>query len=136
MGDLMGSVWRWMCEQPQGKVSTDAMRDFNMKVRFQGHVDTTPPDHLGTILTILVEQACGKCDLAAPKIQPGLVAKALGPLLERWANLIRGLHSKIHDVLEATGVIGGAITEGVEKISAPTQGQNCAVVGCLMAVRV
>lgn len=133
--DLHGSVKKWMSEQPDGKIPEDAMRDFNMKVRFQGHVDTTPPDHLETVMMILVGEACKACDLAAPKIQPGAVAKAVGPLLERWANLLCGLHSKIADELEKISVIVGAIRTAVGETGAPEQGQNSAIVGCLMAVR-
>jgi len=52
---LLGSVRTWMKEHSREKDITDAesVRDFNLKVRFQGHVDSTPPDHLGAILHVL-----------------------------------------------------------------------------------
>lgn len=132
--DLLGSVRKWMGEQPD-QLPSDAVRDFNMKVRFQGHVNTTPPDHLGCILNVLVNQALGACDLEAPKINPGAVAKALTPLLERWSVMLIGLYEKVPDVLEAVGVVVATITESVAATGAQAQGQDCAVVGCIMAIR-
>jgi len=132
---LHGSVRVWMREQEPGTIPEDAVRDFNMKVRFQGHVDSTPPDHLGAILTVLLEEALGACDLKADKIQPGAVAKALTQSAERWVNLLRGLYSKISDVLEGVGVVIAAITESLSSHDAPESSKECAMVGCLMAMR-
>merc|ERR1712137_949442 len=55
--DLLGCVRSWMKAQPE-KIPDDALRDFNLKVRFQGHVDSTPPDHLRSMVRILVDEAC------------------------------------------------------------------------------
>ena len=44
--DLASSVERWMKEQDE-KIGKEALRDFNMKVRWQGHVNSLPADHLG-----------------------------------------------------------------------------------------
>merc|ERR1719253_942072 len=56
--DLKSSIKKWMAEQEDPENMEDALHDFNLKVRFQGHVDSTPPDHLTCILELLVEQAC------------------------------------------------------------------------------
>jgi len=135
--DLLGAVRVWMREQPDGEIPDDAIRDFNMKVRFQGHVDTTPPDHLAALLNVLVTEACTTCDLTAAKINPSTVSKALTPLAERWANMLRGLYGKTAelDVVEAITTLLKATTEAVAATGAPQQGQDCAVVGCLMALR-
>jgi hypothetical protein len=132
--DLLSSVRNWMKEQPDGEIPTD-IADFNMKVRFQGHVDTTPPDHFGAMLQVLVPEALSKCDLAAAKVSPGAIAKALTSLLERWAHILRALYSKIPDVLEGVGVLVQTISQCVEATDAPEAGKDCAVVGCLMAIR-
>jgi hypothetical protein len=132
--DLLGSVRKWMEEQPT-TVAEDALRDFNMKVRFQGHVDSTPPDHLSAILQVLVGQACGACDLSAKNFQPNSIAKVLQPLLERWAPLLLPLHGKIADVLDAVNAVISGITTAVVATGAPETVQETAVVGSLMAVR-
>ena len=31
------------------KITKESLRDFNMKVRWQGHVNTLPADHLGRV---------------------------------------------------------------------------------------
>jgi len=131
--DLLGSVKKWMGEQPEGPLPDDAMRDFNMKVRFQGHVNTTPPDHLGAILNVLLEQAFRGCDLATSK--PGAVAKALTQIVERWAGLLRDIYTKIPDVLDAVGTVLGTISQCVVASGVPPAAQDTAVVGCLMAIR-
>ncbi|CAK0799342.1 unnamed protein product, partial [Prorocentrum cordatum] len=113
--------------------------DFNMKVRFQGHVDSTPPDHLRCILRVVVQEACAGCDLAAPKLQPGAVAKRVQPCVERWAPLLEVLFGKIDDVLEGADTVIHGIEEGIEACQAeadvPAAGLACGVVGSLMAVR-
>lgn len=133
--DLLGSVRNWMKEQPEGPIPEDAIRDFNMKVRFQGHVETTPPDHLAAMLNVLLGQALSSCDLAAAMIKPGAIAKAFAPLLERWAIMLQGLYSKVPDVLEAVGVVVQTINACVIQTGAPENAQDSAMVGCLMAVR-
>lgn len=131
--DLLGSVKRWMEEQLEGPLPADAMRDFNMKVRFQGHVNTTPPDHLGAILNVLLEQAFRGFDLATSK--PGAVAKALTQVAERWTGLLRDIYTKIPDVLDAVGAVIGTISHCVLASGVPSAAQDTAVVGCLMAIR-
>jgi len=137
--DLLGSVRRWICEQKNEQITKDSIRDFNMKVRFQGHVDSTPPDHLRCILRVVVQEACAGCDLAAPKLQPGAVAKRVQPCVERWAPLLEVLFGKIDDVLEGADTVIHGIEEGIEACQAeadvPAAGLACGVVGSLMAVR-
>jgi len=134
-GDFASSVRQWMSEQ-EDKVSKDALRDFNMKVRFQGHVDTTPPDHLGCILRLIFQEACGACDLTAPKLQPTAVAKKAGPLLTRWAPLLEPLYGKIDDVLVATDTVCKAVQEAVSADEKTSEaGRNTAMVGCFMSLR-
>lgn len=133
--DLLSSVRKWMSEQ-DAKVPEDALRDFNLKVRFQGHVDTTPPDHLGCILRLLVEEACRKCDLKAPKLQPTGVAKTVGPDVIRWKTLLEPVYEKISDPMDAADVVLRSVQEGVEAVGdVPEAGRACGVVGCLMAIR-
>uniref|UniRef100_A0A7S4QP81 Uncharacterized protein n=1 Tax=Alexandrium monilatum TaxID=311494 RepID=A0A7S4QP81_9DINO len=130
--DLLSSVRKWMSEQD--KVPEDALHDFNMKVRFQGHVDTTPPDHLAAILQTITEEACRQCDLKTPK--PNAVAKTVEPAVVRWAPLLEPLYAKIGDPMEAADVVVRAVQEGVGALGeVPEAGQACGVVGCLMALR-
>lgn len=132
--DLLASVRKWMEEQ--ATVTKEALHDFNMKVRFQGHVETTPPDHLKAILRVITEQACAVCDLAAPKLQPTIVAQKAEPLVAKWAPLLEPLYGKIDDVLAAGDAVVQAVQEGVAtRDGMPESGQACAVVGCLMAIR-
>jgi len=132
--DFDGSVRRWM--QEQDVVSKDALRDFNMKVRFQGHVDTTPPDHLHAILLCLAEQACREVDLSTPKLQPTVVAKKAAPIIAKWAPLLEPLYEKIDDVLVAADVVVRAVSEGASVQSEVGEaGHAYGVVGCLMALR-
>lgn len=135
--DLLESVRKWVQEQPEGKVPADALRDFNMKVRFQGHVESTPPDHLGCLMHVLVEDACKDVDFAAPKLQPSAVAKKVGPIMTRWEALIDVLYKKIDDVLVSAEVVLRAVSEGVmaSHSELPADGQAIGAVGCLMALR-
>lgn len=41
----------------QAAVTKDSLHEFNLQVRFQGHVEKTPPDHLKEVLAILTAQA-------------------------------------------------------------------------------
>lgn len=133
--DFLGAVKAWMQIQPE-VVPADAVKDFNLKVRFQGHVDTTPPDHLGAIIRNLVEMAVSGSDLNAPKLQPTTFSKLLKPATDRWASMLQALYGKLSDVLEAGDVVVRSVQEGVAATtSAPESAQECAVVGCLMALR-
>jgi len=135
--DLLGSVRRWICEQKDEQITKESIRDFNMKVRFQGHVDSTPPDHLRCILRVVVQEACTGCDLAAPKLQPGAVAKRVQPCVERWAPFLEVLFGKIDDVLEGADTVVQGIEEGISACQAdvPEAGLACGLVGSLMAIR-
>jgi len=128
--DLMSSVRRWMSEQ-DAKVTKGLLSDFNLKVRFQGHVETTPPDHLNCLLRLVFEEACAGCDLTSSKLQPTAVQKKAAPLLERWLPILEPMHGKIDDVIVATDAVCKAVQEGVRAEA----GHDPAVVGCLMALR-
>jgi len=133
--DLLSTVRKWMAEQ-EGQVHSDILHDFNLKVRFQGHVDTTPPDHILAIIRVIVEETCSQCDLAAPKIQPTAVVKKVEPAIVRWAPLLEPLYGKIADPLTGADVVLRGVREGVETLAdVPEAGRSCAVVGCLMAIR-
>mmetsp|Transcript_4199 Transcript_4199/g.7580 ORF Transcript_4199/g.7580 Transcript_4199/m.7580 type:complete len:378 (-) Transcript_4199:76-1209(-) len=133
--DFLGAVRAWMQGQPE-VVPAEAIRDFNMKVRFQGHVDTIPPDHLGAILRNMVEMAVTGCDLNAPKLQPTTLSKLLKPATDRWASMMKAIYGKIDDPIDAVDVVVRSVQEGVAATtSAPESAQECAVVGCLMALR-
>eukprot|EP00930_Biecheleria_cincta_P086825 TRINITY_DN76073_c0_g1_i1.p1 TRINITY_DN76073_c0_g1~~TRINITY_DN76073_c0_g1_i1.p1 ORF type:complete len:347 (-),score=116.76 TRINITY_DN76073_c0_g1_i1:150-1190(-) len=128
--DLMSSVRRWMSEQ-DAKVTKGLLSDFNLKVRFQGHVDSTPPDHLNCVLRLVFEEACQGCDLTSAKLQPTAVQKKVAPLLERWLPILEPLYGKIDDVIVATDAVCKAVQEGVKGEA----GHDPAMVGCLMALR-
>jgi len=132
--DLLSSVKSWMAAQDQ-ELPADALSDFNLKVRFQGHVDTTPPDHMTAILHIITELGCAQCELDA-KTQPATVANKLEPDMTRWAAMLKPLFKKIGDELEGLDAVMRGIQEGVEAlVSVPESGKACGVVGCLMALR-
>lgn len=133
--DLLSSVKRWMAEHETEKPDKESVKDFNMKVRFQGHVDSTPPDHLHCILQLLVAEACASCDLSAPKLQPAAVSKKVTPVIAKWSIMLGHLYSKIDDPLVAGDVIVKSVRDGVFSIEAPDNGKDYGVVGCLMAVR-
>lgn len=135
--DLLSSVREWMAEQGDGKVPKQALSDFNMKVRFQGHVESTPPDHLFCILRVLVEEALKGIELSAPKLQPTAVAQKAEVAMTRWRALLEVLYKKIDDVMEATERVIHAVVEGVAAASREASEENKAkgVVGCLMACR-
>jgi len=132
---LLASVKEWMDEQGTKVADKESLRDFNLKVRFQGHVETTPPDHLACMLRIITTGALESGDLKAPKLQPTVVAKKAGPTLERWSFMIDGLYSKIDDVLESVDVVIGSLREGIDSVEAPETAKDTALVGCLMALR-
>lgn len=128
--DLLSSVRRWMSEQ-DAKVTKGLLSDFNLKVRFQGHVESTPPDHLNCVIRLVCEEACAGCDLTSAKLQPTAVQKKAAPLLERWLPILEPLYGKIDDVIVATDSVCKAVQEGVKAEA----GHDPAVVGCLMALR-
>jgi len=135
--DLLGSVNRWMTEQGSDATTKDSLSDFNMKVRFQGHVDSTPPDHVACVLEVVIGKAWKGGELAACKPQPNVMAKKITPFLTQWVALIGGLYTKVGDVLEAANMIVTTISNTVAKVGAeaPDAVRQCAVVGFLMAIR-
>jgi len=132
--DLKASVRKWMCEVDL-KDLQEPLSDFNLKVRFQGHVESTPPDHIRAMLQVLVDQACADSSFGSLK-QPMAVAKAVEPALVRWAKILEPLYGKIDDVLEATDSVISSIRESVDvQSSVKAESKACIVVGFLMAVR-
>mmetsp|Transcript_26224 Transcript_26224/g.54818 ORF Transcript_26224/g.54818 Transcript_26224/m.54818 type:complete len:342 (-) Transcript_26224:60-1085(-) len=147
--DFPTSVRRWMNEQPQ-TLGEDPMRDFNMQVRFQGHVDTTPTDHLGCLLSILFEEACSTCisEAAASKkkLQPMAIAKKLEKPLTRWAPLLKALYRKISEIgdeigdpFQAADVVCSSSQTAAGSAATATSAKEAegaiAMVGCLVGLR-
>lgn len=134
--DLLSSVRRWMNEQAEGKLPSDSNRDFNLKVRFQGHVDSTPPDHITCILHVLCEVGCKGLDLSNPKVSPAVVAKGVGPSIARFAPILEVLYEKIDDVLLAGDVVVQGVRDGVGAApGANADAREAAAIGCFMAIR-
>lgn len=135
--DLLGSVRRWMGQKAESRADSDLLRDFNLTVRFQGHVDSTPPDHLSAILHVLAGDACAACDMSAAKLPPNTIAKQATPMMQKWSYIIEQLYGKIGDAIEAIDAVVNSINKGVEDIAskAPEANRNSAVVGLLMALR-
>lgn len=134
---LMGSVKKWMDEVQNEKITKEHLKDFNLKVRFQGHVDSVPPDHVLCILKIICIQVCNDLDMSKPKMQPTVFAKKIAPGLEKWSPLLNALLGKINDVLDATDSVVRGVQESVMEpgIDAPDANKDTAVVGFLMGVR-
>eukprot|EP00927_Polykrikos_kofoidii_P086733 TRINITY_DN9810_c0_g1_i1.p1 TRINITY_DN9810_c0_g1~~TRINITY_DN9810_c0_g1_i1.p1 ORF type:complete len:360 (+),score=83.77 TRINITY_DN9810_c0_g1_i1:74-1153(+) len=136
--DLLSGVKRWMSEVGSEKTNKDSIRDFNMKVRFQGHVDSTPPDHLTCLLKVVAAEACSRLDLTGAKPpQPAAIAKSITPAMRQWAGIIGGLYEKIDDVFAAADVIVQVIAEEVRAAcgDAPANVKDCVIVGHLLAIR-
>lgn len=135
--DLLASVRKWMAEQEGTEVSRETLRDFNMSVRFQGHVESTPPDHLACIIRVLVEQACAGVDLGAPKLHHKSIADKVEPHAKRWAPLLTALYEKIDDDLEAARTAIASIMEGINALGGTdmTGAGAVVLVGSLMAIR-
>lgn len=133
--DLLASVRRWMGEHRADEQRTDLLHDFNMSVRFQGHVDSTPPDHLCAVLQVVSETACNS--FTSAKVQPGAVAKAVGSTVEHWSPLVEQIYEKISDIMTAVDAVVGGVQQGVQAAGAeaPQESRDAAVVGVLMAIR-
>merc|ERR1711972_506218 len=89
--DLLASVRRWLAtadDRLAGQTDEEILSDFNLQVRFQGHVDTTPPDHLDAVLRALVMEHLLAEDVTAPKVQPNTFAKKIGPVIKKRAYII------------------------------------------------
>lgn len=134
---LLGSVQSWMHEVSNEKIGKEHLQDFNLKVRFQGHVDSTPPDHVLCILKVICIQVCKEVDMITPKLKPTVCAEKAKPLLEKWSPLLNALLGKITDVLDATDSVVKAVQESVREpgVEGPEANKETAVVGFLMAVR-
>lgn len=134
---LLGSVKRWMDEVKDEKIDADHLKDFNLKVRFQGHVDSTPPDHVSCILKILCNEILKDLDMSKPKMQPTVFSKKAEAILEKWSPLVNALLSKITDVLDSADAVVQAVQESAlnPELTAPEANKETAVVGILMAVR-
>jgi len=134
--DLGASVARWMSEQEE--ITKESLRDFNMKVRWQGHVNTLPADHLGCILKILFKDACASCDLSG-KLPPTAVAEKLKAPLARWAPVLEPMYRSIDDVMLGPDCVCSAATEAVNEAVQASNGTEAAgaaaIVGCYMALR-
>lgn len=124
---LLDSVRLWMAANDQARSDDDSLRDFNLKVRFQGHVDSTPPDHLEAMLQVIAEQAKADQELLAAK-QPNAVAKKLNEVLARWGYLL-GEFYKRSDALTAASLVVDTAGKVLLEVSA------VAFVGLLMAIR-
>jgi len=132
--DFLSCVKSWMAASDK-QLPENPLSDFNLKVRFQGHVDTTPPDHITAVLHIIAQQGCAECDLNA-KTQPTAVARKLEPIMKKWAAIMKPLFKKIDDPLTGPDAVMRGIQEGVATlVSVPEAGRGCGVVGCLMALR-
>jgi len=132
--DLLASVRRWMHEQPasiRDQDAADSLQEFNMSVRFQGHVDSTPPDHVGAILKVISEECC-KVVAAGEKLQPTTVSKQVESLVAKWGGLLEQLMGKIEDVLVAADAVVGTVHETVQ---ASCSMPDVVEVGVLMALR-
>merc|ERR1711862_688604 len=88
------------------------------------------------LLQIMCVQTCKECGLAAPKVQPGAVAKKMAPVLERWAPLLEPLYNKIGDVMTASDAVVEAVQAATSSLEGvPEAAQAIGLVGCLMAIR-
>jgi len=132
---LFQSVQTWMAEHDQEVTDGESLHDFNMKVRFQGHPHTTPPDHLGAILEVLSSKAFLDFELKTAK-RPDFVAEKVKPLIQRWSYLLGELYKKC-DVLAASNILVSSLDKGVQvsDTETPEVTKACVVVGFLMAVR-
>jgi len=129
--DLQSTVKKYLGSVVEvAEDSKDAVHDFNLKVRFQGHVESTPPDHLACLLELLFGDAVGAVNLDDAKLKPNAVAKAAAPVLEKWTPLLEGLYSKI-DVMEAADLV----VQMAHKVPTGKPAAVVAAVGCLMAVQ-
>eukprot|EP00928_Gymnodinium_smaydae_P012420 TRINITY_DN14504_c0_g1_i1.p1 TRINITY_DN14504_c0_g1~~TRINITY_DN14504_c0_g1_i1.p1 ORF type:complete len:336 (-),score=108.35 TRINITY_DN14504_c0_g1_i1:66-932(-) len=124
---LVDSVRIWMAANDQEKSDDDSLRDFNLKVRFQGHVDSTPPDHLQAMLQVIAEEAKADEEVMAAK-QPNAVAKKFDKVLARWGYLL-GEFYKRSDALTAAGIVVDSVGD-VLLAASPV-----AFVGVMMAIR-
>merc|ERR1712232_41697 len=132
---LLGCVRSWMADQEGDRTNSDSLHDFNLKVRFQGHVDSTPPDHMGAVLQAIAMQSCTELELESAK-QPALVAKKVQPIISKWAFLLGEFYKKC-DCLAAADIIVSSLSAGVAAAhpGLSDAAGDCMLVGFLMATR-
>merc|ERR1711879_695329 len=124
---LTDSVRGWMKANDQSQTDDSSLRDFNLQVRFQGHVDSTPPDHLRSMLQVIAEQIQDDSVVSSAK-QPNAVAKIANPILARWGYLLGEFYKRC-DALAAAGIMVHGIGDVLLDVN------PVAFVGVLMAVR-
>merc|ERR1711957_632386 len=126
-----------MKEQDSSKVGKDVLPDFNLKVRFQGHVNSTPPDHFGAILEAIAADVVAATDLPGLK-QPTPLAKSAGVVFDKWSGMLDALLEKV-DIIESGDIIVTALRAGLSSAGgdavADAAKKDCATVGLIMAVR-
>mmetsp|Transcript_66535 Transcript_66535/g.184212 ORF Transcript_66535/g.184212 Transcript_66535/m.184212 type:complete len:227 (+) Transcript_66535:255-935(+) len=132
---LLDDVRAWMAGCGQAEAGEDALHDFNLKVRFQGHLETTAPEHLGALLQVLAAQAWQELGLATPA-QPVGIQERARHLVARWACMLGLLYQSCESIVAADMVVS-SVTEGVSSVSTglAESTRDCAVVGLLMAIR-
>merc|ERR1712110_1350513 len=106
------------------------------KVRFQGHVDSTPPDHLGAMLHVAAMNSFTEFKLDSLK-QPAAVQKKVEPVISKWAFLLSEFYGKC-DCLEGADIVVASLRAGIASAadtSVSDATRDCVLVGFLMAIR-
>ncbi|CAE8642434.1 unnamed protein product [Polarella glacialis] len=124
---LLSSTRAWMALHPPAPANEEFFRDFNLKIRLQGHVESTPPDHLRAMLQVITLQAFEDPDILSAT-QPAAVAEKLKPVLDKWAYMLGNLYSKC-DALCAADIVVGSVGD------CEAEAHPIAFVGVLMSVR-
>merc|ERR1712232_1249944 len=132
---LLGCVRSWMADQEGASTNSESLHDFNLKVRFQGHVESTPPDHMGAVLQAIAMQSCTELELVSAK-QPAVVAKKVQPIISKWAFLLAEFYKKC-DCLAAAEIVVSSLNAGVAATHPDLSDAagDCVLVGLLMAIR-
>jgi hypothetical protein len=134
--NLLESVRSWISEQKDSTIDKETLRDFNLKVRFQGHVETTPPDHLAAILEVLSFEVFKEKKLENSK-QPAAVLKEVQPTFARWACMLDQLYNKCDSLVAADAVVS-SVRRGIDTAGGSELAENvgdCVAVGIFMALR-
>lgn len=126
---LLESVRRWVHGRGNLQVvdAKEALSDFNLKVRFQGHERTTPPEHLAALLEVLSEDDSRLPDAATWK-QPMIVAQRVQGSVNKWASMLHWLYSRCDAPIGAELIVS-AVARGA------AGAQEVFTVGFLMALR-
>jgi hypothetical protein len=133
---LIDSVRKWMAEHREIASDDNSLRDFNLKVRFQGHTATTPPDHLAAVMQVLAWQCCMELDHAQPLKQPSDMAQVAAPMLARWTLIVGELYNRC-DVLDVYDTLAPSLCDGITDAlgEIAEDARDVALVGMLMAIR-